>query len=140
VREPIGVFERLRTISAGSKRTYWQKCSPFAMPAQLKVPVHIPAVQSVFVRHVCVQAPAKPPSTARLRQVYPAAHPLEPVQAPAVAVPAGTQMVLDACPKQAPSHLKPVPHDAAPAAVGSEQGLTHKRPLAAWEQVVYPRQ
>jgi hypothetical protein len=54
---------------------------------------------------------------------------------PERAVPAATQSVADVWPKQMPSHLKPMPHAAAPVAVMSVHGREQKWPAAFIEQV-----
>jgi hypothetical protein len=54
---------------------------------------------------------------------------------PERAVPAATQITPGTWPKQMPSHLKPLPHAAAPAAVTSVHDREQKCPTAICEQV-----
>lgn len=51
-------------------------------------------------------------------------------------MPAAMHIVLETEPEQTPSHLKPVPHAAAPAAVTSVHGREQKRPMAVPEHAL----
>jgi hypothetical protein len=59
---------------------------------------------------------------------------------PDLSMPAAMHIVLETEPEQTPSHLKPAPHTAAPAAVASVQGREQKRPMAVPPQAEYPMQ
>ena len=83
------------------------------------VPVHVPPdLQSVFIAQASVQVPEM--------QLKPAAQSPDVTHGPDFIVPMGTsQMGGNALPvaSQPTSHLKPVPHADAPAAVMSEQSF-----------------
>jgi hypothetical protein len=59
---------------------------------------------------------------------------------PDLSIPAAMHIVLDTELAQRASHLKPIPHAAAPAAVTSVQGRAQKRPIAVPLHAEYPMQ